>query len=272
MNKSILKNMRLRENHMFKQILLTLVSIHSVVAIDLNHFEKKIFSQNGEDGVLEKIFSVIGTTNSYYVEFGVENGAECNTRYLREKYGWNGLLMDGGYENKKINLRREFITAENINQLFSKYQVPKEFDLLSIDIDYNDFYIWQALGSEYRPRAVVIEYNPTHLPSEDKVVLYDAKGKWDGTNYYGASMLALYKLGRKKGYSLVHADAKAVNLFFIRNDIIANLGETFENINSPVKLYKRPKYGKGRGPNGGHRKDRKRRKYISSGIEIDDYS
>src|ERR1700722_3810434 len=105
--------------------------------IDLREYEKRVFSQNGEDGVLEAIFNTIGKTNQYYVEFGVESGAECNTRYLKDRYHWKGLLMDGGYQNESINLRKEFITAENINALFQKYDVPKQFDLLSIDIDFN---------------------------------------------------------------------------------------------------------------------------------------
>src|SRR5262249_30996920 len=81
--------------------------------IELSGYEKKEFSQNGEDGVIEAIFSFIGTIDNYFVEFGVEDGAECNTRYLREKYGWHGLMMDGFHENRAINLRKEFITAEN---------------------------------------------------------------------------------------------------------------------------------------------------------------
>ena len=145
-----------------------------------------------------------------------------------------------------------------------KYQVPKEFDLLSINIDYNDFYIWHAIGLEYRPRVVVIEYHATHLPSEDKVVIYDPNGRWDTTNYFGASILALYKLGFQKGYSLVYADERGVNLFFIRNDIIDSLNEKFENINNPLKLYKLPRYGQG--PNGGHTHDPLNRPWAGSGI------
>ena len=91
------------------------------ITLDLARFEKKIYSQNGEDGVLQKIFTLIGTTNKYYVEFGVEDGRECNTRILRGS--WTGLLMDGGYEDLEINLHQEFITAENVVDLFKKYDV-----------------------------------------------------------------------------------------------------------------------------------------------------
>ena len=144
---------------------------------DINLHEKKIYSQNGEDGILEFIFSKIATTNMFSVEFGVGNGFECNTVYLLEKKGWKGLMMDIGsdrkillkdvirktWSNKNLgfvynikkdlkfvkkilkqtkrsvnfqpNIKIEKITAENIQNLFQKYNVPKNFDLLSIDID-----------------------------------------------------------------------------------------------------------------------------------------
>lgn len=231
--------------------------------IDLSEHEFKKYSQNGEDGVIKKIFDCVGFTSRYYVEFGTESGVECNTRCLREN-GWKGLLMDGEHYNPEIGLYKEFITAENINHLFEKYSVPTEFDLLSIDIDFNDFYIWHEISKKYRPRVVVIEYNATHFPNEDKIVEYNPHGRWDGTNYFGASMLALYRLGQFHGYSLVYADAQGVNLFFIRNDVIAEAAKNkhvFKNINEVRALYQAPKYSYG--PNGGHRQDPYNRPYAS---------
>lgn len=230
--------------------------------IDLLRYEYKIYSQNGEDGIIHQIFETIGTQTKYYVEFGTENGSECNTRYLMKR-GWTGLLMDGSHRNPKINLHQEYITAENINLLFQKYHVPFDFDLLSIDIDFNDFYVWHALDKAYQPRVVIIEYNATHLPHEDKVIIYDPKGYWDKTNYFGASMLAMYHLGKSKGYSLVYANG--VNLFFIRDDIIDELEEQevlFKHINDVEALYRPPTYGNG--PNGGHYQDPQNRTYLSS--------
>ncbi|HRZ28105.1 MAG TPA: hypothetical protein P5295_14970, partial [Spirochaetota bacterium] len=158
--------------------------------IDLGDYGKKIYSQNNEDGIIDKIFEIIGTTNKYYVEFGTGDGSECNTRYLREKKGFSGLMMDGCCENLIINLRKEFITRENINSLFKKYNVPSEFDMLSIDIDYNDFYIWQAL-TKFKPRLVVIEHNSGYGSNDDKVVLYNKTHMWDYTDYSGASIVAM---------------------------------------------------------------------------------
>jgi len=222
-------------------------------SFDLSIYEKKIYSQNGEDGVLLKLFDLIGTTNKYFVEFGVENGFECNTRFIREYLGWYGLMMDGRYSNPLLNLHQEFITAENINDLFEKYHVPEEFDLLSIDLDYNDFYIWLSLNEKFRPRVVVIEYNGSHPWYEDKVAVYHPLAVWDLTNYYGASLAALDQLGKFKGYTLVYAENNGVNLFFVRDDIYQDLPFSFKNAADLQKIYRRPRYG--HGPNGGHMQD-----------------
>lgn len=236
----------------------------SMEEIDLSLFEKGVFSQNGEDGVLEKIFETIGIDSSgYYVEFGATDGHKgSNSKYFREKYGWKGLLLDSSFEDESINLHKAFITAENINELFALYNTPYEFDLLSIDIDYNDFYVWQSLSPAYQPKVIVFEYNAYHLPTEDRVVIYNPEGGWDGTNYFGASLLAFYRLGREKGYSLVYAEKKGVNGFFIRDDILESLPVTFRYVNDVEKLYKPAAYGWG--PRGGHSQDSLQRPYLDS--------
>jgi len=222
--------------------------------------ERRVYSQNGEDGVLEAIFEVIGTTDKYYVEFGAQNGVECNTRLLREKHGWTGLLMDGGNEDLTIYLHREFVTAENIQELLNKYKVPAEYDLLSIDIDYNDWYVWRAIKS--RPRVVVIEYNASHMAGEDRVIHYQAYGSWDGSNYFGASMDALIKLGQELGYTLVYAEDMGVNLFFVRDDVLSSVNdEKLRTVGaSHEQIYRSARYGQG--PRGGHPQDPLNRSYV----------
>ena len=103
--------------------------------------------------------------------------------------------MDGSNENNSINLHKEFITRENIIYLFKKYKVPKHINLLCIDLDFNDYYILRKILPEYRTDIIICEYNSSHKPYEDKVVKYDANYMWDGTNYFGASLLAFQKLG-----------------------------------------------------------------------------
>lgn len=246
----------------FLLLFLSFLPINAEV-VDLSQYEKKIYSQNGEDGIALKLFELFSPVSKYYVEFGGYDGyIYCNTRYFREHKGWRGLLLDGSHENLSINLQKEFITAENINYLFEKYQVPYDLDLLVIDINYNDFYVWKAIDEKYKPKVIIIEYNATHLPHEDKVVYYDPIFMWDGSNYYGASILALYRLGKKKGYSLVYAERRAVNLFFVRDDLITQSGIDFKDVNDVIKLYQTPNYGIG--PNGGHPQDRYNRPYLAS--------
>jgi len=204
---------------------------------NINFFERKIFSQFGEDGIIDFIFSQIGTTNKFFVEFGVEDGSTCNTRYLLERKSWSGLMMDKR-NNEHTQIKNEFITAENINELFAKYNVPKYFDLLSIDIDFNDYWVWKAL-TKYFPRVVVIEYNSSILPTESKVVQYDPNGRWDGTNYFGASILALSNLGLSKGYTLVGCSQHGVNAFFVKKELIPK----HVKLKTVAELYRPAQYG-----------------------------
>lgn len=238
--------------------------------IDLSLFEYRIFSQNGEDGIIIKLLELIydenNNKNKYYVEFGVENGNECNTRILREKYNWNGLQMDGTNENFNINLRKEFITKENITELFLKYNVPKTINILSIDIDFNDFYCLNEILKKYKCDIIICEYNSTHHFDEDKIVQYDKNGKWDGSNYFGASLLSLNVLCEIYNYSLIYCNSTGVNCFFIHDDIIKTKNLNFLNCKNVSKIYRPPYYGNG--PRHGHRHDSLNRTYITSGKAI----
>jgi len=226
------------------------------------HSESQTYSQNGEDGIIAEIFSIIGATDRHYVEFGVEDGSECNTRLLREK-DWKGVMFDGGFDNPEIGLHQEFITATNIRELFAKYDTPEELDLVSIDIDGNDYYVWEALcgesphlpenpGPAYRPRVVVIEYNARFRPPDARTIKYDPEFEWErGSQYMGASAQALWSLGRKLGYTLVYADSNGVNLFFVRDDVltkgvISGFGKNAA-IGNVRSIYRSPSYNKGRG-------------------------
>lgn len=186
---------------------------------NLEACEQRILSQNGEDGVIEAIFAEIGITNKYFVEFGCEYATQCNAANLLLKH-WTGLLMDGSCtsRNPMATIYNEFITAENIDSLFRKYQVPQSFDLLSIDIDGNDFWVWKAIA--HRPRVVVVEYNAHVPPHECRTIAYEPDFDWSGTDYFGASLLALARLGRLKGYTLVHCERAGVNAFFVADEAL----------------------------------------------------
>lgn len=184
---------------------------------DLHRHERKQYSQNGEDGVIERLFDIVGVTNRYAVELGTGSGEECNTRLLRER-GWSGVMLDCDHENPALQLHREFITAENVNDLFAKYGVPESFDLLSIDIDGNDYWVWKALSARYQPRVVVIEYNGG-VPADVAVVMpYDATYRWTGQLNCGQSLAAVRKVSAEKGYSLVYASPP--NAFLVRTPLL----------------------------------------------------
>lgn len=208
--------------------------------INLNNYHKKILSQHGQDGILEKIYELIGTTNKYFVEFGSSgtDDGQGNTPYLR-LFGFDGLLMDGSnhpeFGNKKYPVQIEFITGSNINDLFKKYNVPEQFDFLSIDIDGQDFYIFKNLDIKYKPRVISIEYNYYIKHNIDCVMPYDEM-HCSNTSMAGSSILALKNLGIYKNYSLVAASG--ADLIFIHNDIINSNDICFENINDEYMLQK----------------------------------
>jgi hypothetical protein len=110
----------------------------------------------------------------------------------------------------------ETITAENVNQVFAKHQVPGIFDLLSIDVDGNDFWILQALA--YRPRVVVAEYNAAVPNDVPRCVAYDPGFQWDSTDYFGCNCLALVEMMKQKGYVFVGCETRGVNAFFVHGD------------------------------------------------------
>ena len=202
----------------------------------LNRYELKICSQNGEDGIIAEMFRRIGTANRYFVEFGSSDGFENNTALLLRQ-GWSGLWIDAdtaavnrakaSFASEiaagKLTVLEAFITAENIEDLFREARVPEEFDLLSIDINRNDYYVWEKI-THFRPRVAIVEYNSGVPPSMSWVVAYDPKAFASsifGTGN-GASLKVLEELGAKKGYSLVGCNLLGVNSFFARNDLVGD--------------------------------------------------
>lgn len=197
---------------------------------EIGQHERTVFSQNGEDGVIEFIFDNIGTTDKFVVEFGCDGGTQCNARYLHEQKGWHYLLMDGGRWGSHI--KHEFITRENINELFRKYKVPNEFDLLSVDIDGNDYWVCKALQG-YKPRVICQDYNGLYKPPMSVTIEYDPAFVWNGNDYATASLEAFVRLNKTKGYTLVYCECRGVNAFFVRDDIVAGM-----DVPSPFELWR----------------------------------
>jgi hypothetical protein len=197
---------------------------------DLRNFERKVYSQYGEDGAIEEIFRRLGEGTKLAVEFGIENGTECNTRHLIENRGWSAVLIDGSreyvasasqlYAGKPVQVLERFITVENILGIFAEARVPSEFDLLSIDVDGNDLWLWEQVLTAYRPRVVVIEYNGRWMPPVEWAMPYNPSHSWDGSVYFGASLQSLTNVGRNGGYQLVGCSSVGLNAFFVREDLV----------------------------------------------------
>lgn len=224
----------------------------------LNRFEFQVFSQNSEDGILQEIFRRIGMTHKTFVEFGAGTGLENNTAHLLIQ-GWKGHWFEADeahvqsirehfsvpLRNSALSVTQAFITAENIEPFFARSGIQKEFDLLSIDIDGNDYWVWKKI-SNFSPRAVVIEYNALFRPGTDWVMKYNPSHLWKKTSYFGASLSSLEKLGREKGYSLVGCDFTGTNAFFVRNDLAGDAflePFTAENHYEPPRAFLTRKIG-----------------------------
>jgi hypothetical protein len=202
----------------------------------LTRYEYRCFSQNGEDGVLAELLRRLGTSDRWFVEFGIQNGVEGNCVFLADVLDWSGLFIESHQDsfnelhrkyaaNPTVHTQHALVEPENVEQLFGQAGVPSEPDVLSIDVDGNDYWIWEAL-THYSPRIVVIEYN-AHWPLEARWVQpYDPKRTWQGTDNYGASLGALRTLGEQKGYRLVHTELTGNNAFFVRSDLQCVLPET----------------------------------------------
>jgi hypothetical protein len=181
--------------------------------MNLSRFEHKIFSQNGEDGVIAILFGILGTRHRYCLEIACD-GRECNTRLLRQ-LGWRRLAFDKSHSDPGQGIHKAHVTAENINDLLRQHQCPPQIDFLSFDVDGIDWYLWRALEAT-KPRVLCIEYNASYAPGLDMLIPYDPAFEWnDETTYFGASLDALCLLGLQKGYVLVYCEASGNNAFFI---------------------------------------------------------
>jgi hypothetical protein len=236
--------------------------LHKVNQIveNIQKAEFKIFSQWGDDGIIHFLVNYLDILDKRFVEFGVENYTECNTRFLLINDNWSGLIMDGSEENmssvKKDNIywRHDltavgtFVTAENIDQLLSEYNFTGEIGLLHIDIDGNDYWVWNAI-SVVNPVIVIVEYNSLFGYDKPWTVPYDAsfvRSKAHYSNlFYGTSLLSICDLANEKGFSFIGCNSNGNNAYFVRNDKLKGL-----KVKQPNEGYVLSKFSESRDENG----------------------
>ena len=206
-------------------------------ATKLSDYEWKIFSQWGEDGIIDFLVSEVSIVNKTFIEFGVENFSESNCRYLLMKSDWNGFVIDSSQKNIKklknsyyfwkydLQTFVAFIDINNINELLIKSGFKRDLGILSIDIDGNDYHILNKIDC-FDPRIIICEFNPLFGNDRKITVPYDPKfyrtKKHYSNLYWGASINALRSLLTKQDYTLVGTGMQGGNAYFIKNSLMTD--------------------------------------------------
>jgi hypothetical protein len=217
--------------------------IHNIHArqtlpLRLSDMEFRVFSQWGEDGIIQYLLSKVPIENDVFIEFGIEDYRESNTRFLLVNDNWRGLVIDANpdyitqiktrdfYYRHDLTAISSFITKDNINQLIKSNGILGDIGLLSVDIDGNDYWVWEAINV-VSPRIVVCEYNSLFGSKESVTIPYGEKFQRTVANYsnlyFGASLKALCLLAQKKGYVFVGSNKAGSNAFFVRKDVAENI-------------------------------------------------
>ncbi len=205
--------------------------------IDIRDYAKKVYSQRGEDGMIEKVFSTLGIESGHAVELGAWDGKHLSNVYNLIKKGWSSTLIECDSDkfaelvenmaefdncvtvNKKVSLE----AGETLDEILLSANTPHEFDILSLDLDGIDYWVWRSLS--FRPKLVLVEYNSNWEGAT--TCPYDTSHVWPGTQFYGASGKAFDNLAKSKGYELI-GHVPNINMFFIRNDLNNGLFNTLD--------------------------------------------
>lgn len=207
----------------------------------LHDVEFQVYSQFGDDGIIQYLIHKLDIPNKVFIEFGVENYKESNTRFLLVNNKWSGLVIDGSATNvdyikrdvlswsNDLHASHSFITAENINDIitnFLKKGYPDEIGILSVDIDGNDYHVWKAINT-VNPVMVIAEYNALFGVEKAWSIPYQAdffRLDADPTStYWGASLKCLCLLAAEKGYDFIGCNSNGNNAYFIRKDKMGSL-------------------------------------------------
>jgi len=201
---------------------------------NISSYEFSVFSQWGDDGIIDYLINNLDIKNKSFIEFGVQDYTECNTKFLLMNKNWKGLIIDEAenlinkIKNSDIYWRfdltaiKSFITKNNINNIFKDNNFVGPIGLLSIDIDGNDYWIWDSINS-VDPEIVIIEYN-SRLGFEKAITIpyredFERKKAHYSNIYYGASLKALINLGKKKNYIFIGCNSAGNNAYFIKSNL-----------------------------------------------------
>lgn len=204
----------------------------------LQDAEFRIFSQFGEDGIIQYLIGRVPIEHDTFIEFGVEDYRESNTRFLLWNDNWRGLILDGGDSHVEfvrsndigwrhtIDARSVFVTTDNINGTFATAGFTGDIGLLSVDIDGNDYWVLEAIEA-VSPRILIVEYNSTFGPNAAVSVPYDPafqRTRAHHSNlYWGASLAAICRAADRKGLAFVGSNSAGNNAFFVRRDVLGDL-------------------------------------------------
>jgi hypothetical protein len=227
---------------------------------ELARSEFSVFSQFGEDGILQFLVQRVPIEHEVFVEFGVEDYTESNTRFLLVHDNWLGLILDGGESHVEFARRTAlswrhhldavsaFVDRDNINGLIRSAGIDGDIGLLSIDIDGNDLWVLEAIDV-VSPRILVVEYNSTFGPEAAVTVPYDRgfrRGEAHFSHlYWGASLAALDRIAARRGYRLVGGNSAGNNAFWVRDDIAGEIPAV-----TAVDAYATSRFRESRAPDG----------------------
>lgn len=229
----LLMDIKLQNGRIWSHLLLENTNIKT-----LQEAEFKVFSQWGDDGIIQYLINYLGIDNKTFIEFGVEDYLESNTRFLLLNDNWSGLIMDGSelniakikkdeiYWKHDLIAKSAFITSENINQLIEEEGIKGQIGLLHIDIDGNDYWVWKAL-EVVDPIIMIVEYNSKFGYEKAITIPYKEDFVWTKEHYsnlyFGASILAFCDLAEGKGYSFIGSNSAGNNAYFVRNEFLKDL-------------------------------------------------
>lgn len=195
--------------------------------------EFRVYSQFGDDGILQWLVARLPAIPKRFVEFGVEDYTEANTRFLMVNNGWRGMVMDGSEENiarlrrrpwfwrHALDARACFVTRDNVDHEIATWAAGQAVGLLHIDVDGNDYWLWDAIQS-ITPAVVVMEYNAVFGSERAITIPYHADfqrlAAHHSGQYFGASLAALTHLANVKGYALIGSNTAGNNAYFVRRE------------------------------------------------------